>query len=245
MSRNSSVVKSLDMMFAISPTFASMFALLQINLPIFVSWVKICTLELDARPGSFSTGIALRLINNRNEHKMDNEWNFDDSPKAEVRVVKPSARGNAHQERDRRTKSIEIVSMFKAKLDSMYTPVIAKEHPPALMRQKGVPSLDWVTKSIISSFRSGLGCSPDVEGTLRKLLALSRWSTLDTSMTLWTTEPVASSVIISGNSIDVATAKENFCRDPDVIDPLTMTTHTPSIRGNQIMGRRAGWLVWR
>ncbi|KAK2051678.1 hypothetical protein LY76DRAFT_381221 [Colletotrichum caudatum] len=90
----------------------------------------------------------------------------------------------------------------------------------------------------------GFGCPPDVEGTLRKLLVLSKWTTLDVSVTMWTIEPVVLTMIISGNTLDVSAAKENFSKYLDVIDPMTVTLHTTAVMSNQIMGRWAGWLVW-
>ncbi|TLS20631.1 uncharacterized protein PpBr36_11068 [Pyricularia pennisetigena] len=78
------------------------------------------------------------------------------------------------------------------------TPMESKEYLSALMRQRGVPSLDCFTESIVSSFKVGMGCSPVVEGTLRKLIPVCRWQSKNVLVTMWTLEPVVSSVIISG-----------------------------------------------
>ncbi|KAI1746888.1 hypothetical protein F4782DRAFT_470513 [Xylaria castorea] len=69
--------------------------------------------------------------------------------------------------------------------------------------------------------------------------------TSDVSITLWTTEQMVSSLIVSGNTLDVSAAYKNFFEQLDVIDPLTMTIHMPSIKLNQIMRRWAGWLIWK
>lgn len=175
---------------------------------------------------------------------MDNEWSFDDSTKPDLQSARQGARSSAHQERDRRRRAVDIVSMFKYKLDRSFPPMESKEYLSALMRQRGVPSLDCFTESIVSSFRVGMGCSPAVEGTLRKLITVCKWQSKNAVVTMWTLEPVVSSVIISGNSLDVSAAKERFMGHVDVLDPLTMTTHAPSVTSNQIMGRWAGWLVW-
>lgn len=55
-------------------------------------------------------------------------------------------------------------------------------------------------------------------------------------VTLWTTEPVVSSTLIHGNSLDISSARDNFVEELVVLDPLTMTTHAPSISSNRMMG---------
>lgn len=172
---------------------------------------------------------------------MASVWSYDIRPKSEKDKTK--AVEVAYRERDRRTRAIELVRYFKTSLDEMYTPGIAKEYLSALFRQRGIPSLDMYTRSVISSFRLGMGCSEHVEGTIRKILVLGTWRTPDASVTMWTTEPVLSSSLIRGNMLNVSIAKENFERFLSTIEPMSMSSENTSVSNNEIRGRWAGWLV--
>lgn len=172
---------------------------------------------------------------------MENIWSFEITDPVEER--KKNVISVAHQERDRRTRAIEIVKMFKMRLERIYPPMIAKEMLSALFRQRGVPSVDLYTRSIIGSFKSGFGCPGSVEGNVRKIMSIGRWVSPNACVTLWMIEPVLSSTIIRGNAINVTSAKENFERYIEVIEPVSMTTSNTTVVGNEIKGRWAGWLV--
>lgn len=173
--------------------------------------------------------------------KMQNTWSYDDST-ALVNMRQPSDR-SAHAERDRRTRATQIVSMFKSRLEAKFPSMVAKEMLSVLMRQRGIPDMDPFTQDLVGRYRAGLGMSPVVEGTVRKIMAPCKWENANTRVTLWMLEPVVSSLEVQGNRVNVAAAKENFSKHLIVIEPLTMTTHTTSVSDNRIKGRWAGWLV--
>lgn len=63
---------------------------------------------------------------------------------------------------------------------------------------------------------------------------------------MWTVEPVVSSTVIRGNSINVRAASEMYSSEVVRIEPMSMTTHSIVVKpGNEIRGRWAGWIVWR
>ena len=76
-------------------------------------------------------------------------------------------------------------------------------------------------------------------------MSLASWSSPSSKVTMWTLEPVISSVLIRGNTLDVASAKANFDSFIDVIEPLSMTTSNTAVVDNQIRGRWLGWLTWK
>lgn len=149
----------------------------------------------------------------------------------------------AYRERDRRTKAVELVKYFKNKLEEMYTPMVAKEYLSAIFRQRGVPSLDRYTKMSVGSFRAGFGCRPAVDGLLRKILTLGSWRSSSATVTLWTLEPVLSSSLIRGNTLNAASAKENFDKFLQPVEPLSMTSENTAVVNNEIKGRWAAWMV--
>ena len=148
------------------------------------------------------------------------------------------------QERDRRSKAIRTVSVQKIMLENKYANAVSKEYLSLLFRQRGVPSVDVFTYEIMSSFRTSMGFPGTVTDVIRRVLSIGRWSNGDATVTMWTIEPVIATVCIKGNTLNVADAKAKFLESIDVIDPLTTTTHQPTVVGNEIKGRWAGWLTW-
>ncbi|OAP53857.1 hypothetical protein AYL99_11879 [Fonsecaea erecta] len=157
--------------------------------------------------------------------RMYSTWSFDNS---RISSTKPkTSTGHAQQERDMRTNAIELI------LSVMFS-------------QRGVPLLDSFTVTRVGAFRRVMDFNPVVEGHERKFMSLVRWGCPDIVATLWTIEPVVSSTIIRGNSIDVSFAHDTYSAELECIEPMSMTTHTTSVKpGNEIWGRWAGWLVWR
>ena len=51
----------------------------------------------------------------------------------------------------------------------------ASEVISALFRQKGVPSLDAFTTTLIKAFRKSIGFDPAVDGPERNFISLTRW----------------------------------------------------------------------
>jgi hypothetical protein len=150
---------------------------------------------------------------------------------------------SAYQENDRRMRAVEIVKHFRKQLDGLFDPMTAKEMLSSIMRQRGVPSVDMFTKELVESYRLGVGCPGPVEGQVRKLLVIGMWASVSARVHMWMLEPVVSSTLIYGNSISVASAKENFSDYLDVIDPISLTTRNIMITENRMQGRWAGWLV--
>lgn len=171
-----------------------------------------------------------------------NQWIYDD--KYEGGSVRQSGRENENQERDRRDNAIRVVTAFKNKLEMIYPPMVAKEYLSLLFRQRGVPSVDMFTESIISSFRLSLGHSPEVTDTLRRIITLGKWSNTSMTIVAWTIEPVVATMSIKGNSINVAQAEQRYSKMIKVLEPLTTTTHSTTVVGNEIKGRWAGWITW-
>jgi len=159
-------------------------------------------------------------------------------------TLKQNRSASETQERDRRSKAIKTVSTQRLMLENTYTNGISREYLSLLFRQRGIPSVDIFTYEIMSSFRRSMGFVPEVEDTLRRILSLERWSNGDTTVTMWTIEPVIATVCIKGNTLNVADAKTNFIEMLNVIEPLTTTTHQPTVVNNEIKGRWAGWLTW-
>lgn len=131
------------------------------------------------------------------------------------------------------------------KIREVETPLSASEHRSALFRQRGVPCIDSFTLAIVGSFRSGLGYDRVVDGNIRKFLPTQRWITPKAVMTMWTIEPAIATMIIRGNSTNVAVAKERHSSEIEVIEPMGATTHMTTVMAdNELKGRWAGWLVW-
>ena len=172
---------------------------------------------------------------------MENTWSYDENEKldAPTKAVVTSA----YQENDRRMRAVEVVKYFKRRLDQTFDPMTAKEMLSSIMRQRGIPSMDMFTKQLVESYRLGVGCPGLAEGQVRKLLVIGRWVSANSRVHMWMLEPVVSSTLIYGNSISVASAKENFSAHLDVIDPISLTTRNINITENQMQGRWAGWLV--
>ena len=172
---------------------------------------------------------------------MENAWSYDENEKldAPTKAVVTSA----YQENDRRMRAVEVVKYFKRRLDQTFDPMTAKEMLSSIMRQRGIPSMDMFTKQLVESYRLGVGCPGLAEGQVRKLLVIGRWVSANSRVHMWMLEPVVSSTLIYGNSISVASAKENFSAHLDVIDPISLTTRNINITENQMQGRWAGWLV--
>lgn len=76
--------------------------------------------------------------------------------------------------------------VYKGGLESIYTPLVAREYFSTLFRQRGVLRVDMFTYDIIGSFGASLGHGGEVEDTLRRILTLGRWSNLNTSVTIGT-----------------------------------------------------------
>lgn len=169
------------------------------------------------------------------QDEMNHTWSFDSTEK--YADTKEKVVQEAHKERDRRVKAVAIVKYFKSRLDETFPPRTSAEYLSALFRQKGVPSLDIFTTQLVASFRRGFGFDSVVEGPIRKIMSLASWSSPSSKVTMWTLEPVISSVLIRGNTLDVASAKANFDSFIDVIEPLSMTTSNTAAVDNQIRGR--------
>ena len=116
----------------------------------------------------------------------------------------------AHRERDRRSRAIKIVKYFKSKLEDVYPPLTALKYLSALFRQRGVPSMDMFTKTLVGSFKSRLGLDPEVDGPIRKILSIGRWVSTDSCVTMWTIEPTISTVLVEDGFRSVNTRWPNL-----------------------------------
>ena len=172
------------------------------------------------------------------------DWQFQPEKKV---VARPKADVEAaRHEIRRRTAAMELVSNVNSVVKASMPPLSASEARSVVFRERGVPSLDSFTSQLIGSFKAGAGCNRNVEGLTRMFLPLMRWASSEAVMTMWTVEPVVATMIVRGNSTNVAKAKANYEGELVVIDPMSMTTHATTVTpGNEIRGRWAGWLVWR
>jgi hypothetical protein len=84
--------------------------------------------------------------------------------------------------------------MCKIKLESIYTPLVAKEYLSLLCHRGGVPSVDMFAETIISSFRTR--DSPNVPDTLRRVITLGKWSNMNTVIVAWTIEPAIATMSV-------------------------------------------------
>jgi hypothetical protein len=132
---------------------------------------------------------------------MENFWSYDVTEK--VRASNRPMIEGAYEEKDRRMRAVAIVRMFKKRIDQTCGPMEAKDLLSALFRQRGIPSLDEFTKMLITSFRAGLDCEGEAEGTLRKILSIGRWRSTNSCVTAWMVEPVVSTTLIKGNSLSI------------------------------------------
>ncbi|KAK2591301.1 hypothetical protein QQS21_011019 [Conoideocrella luteorostrata] len=99
---------------------------------------------------------------------------------------------------------------------------------------------------LVGAFRRSLGFHAMIKGLERKYMSFTRWRTPNAIVTMWTIEPVVSSTVIRGNSINVRHANETYASDLERIEPMSMTTHPTIVKaGNEIRGGWAGWIVWR
>lgn len=172
---------------------------------------------------------------------MENAWNYDENETLDAPTK--SVVRSAYQENDRRMRAVEVVKHFWKQLNRTFDPMTAKEMLSAVMRQRGVPSVDVFTQELVGSYRLGVGCPGDVDGQVRKLMVIGKWTSTSAVVHMWMLEPVVSSTLIYGNSISVVSAKENFSECLDVVDPVSLTTRNIMITENRMQGRWAGWLV--
>jgi len=176
--------------------------------------------------------------------KMYSTWSFSNT---NTNVPKYKASNeHAQQERDRRSNAIELVNVISNEVREQLSPLSSSEILSALFRQRGIPCMDSFTYMILGKFRSSFGFHPHVDGDERKFMPLLRWHCPDVVATLWTIEPVISTLIMRGNSIDVSAALETYHSDLVCIEPMSMTTHSTMAKsGNELWGRWAGWILWR
>ncbi|KAH0830013.1 hypothetical protein FOPE_10837 [Fonsecaea pedrosoi] len=99
------------------------------------------------------------------------------------------------------------------------------------------------TSKIIGSVRQALGYKKLVTDTVRRILVLGKWTTLNCGITMWTFEPVIATRIVHGNTVNATAARENFAKDITVMESLTMTTCSTTVVQNEMRGRCAGWLM--
>ncbi|KAK6436898.1 hypothetical protein LTR95_006902 [Oleoguttula sp. CCFEE 5521] len=152
----------------------------------------------------------------------------------------------AQQERDRRTNAIELTNTIKRQFEAELPPMTTAEFLSMAFRQRGIPCMDMFTQQVIGRFRNALGYDAHVDGHERKFLPLIRWECSDVVGTMWTIEPVAASFIMRGNSTDCESALKCYEGELEVIDAMSMTTTATSAKpGNELMGRWAGWILWR
>ena len=176
--------------------------------------------------------------------KMYSVWEFDNS-KANVNRPKIVTE-QAQQERDRRANATELVKNMAMEITNQFMPLTASDTLSMMFRQRGIPCMDSFTYKIIGSFRKAMQFDPTVKDGERAFMPLTRWTTANMSVTLWTIEPVLSTLLIRGNTIDVNAAYDNYINDLHVIESMSMTTSmTRAKPDNEIRGRWAGWITWR
>ena len=178
------------------------------------------------------------------ETKMYTAWSFDDVRKKLPKAK--SANDGAYLERERRVVAEKVVDSFASDLNYTDMPISSSEVLSEFFRQRGIPCMDSFTFTQLSSFRRAIGLTTPPEGTTRKFLTVTSWSSPSVTTTLWTVEPVISTTLIKGNSINVREAMESYDPSDLVIDPIGSSVSTPAVvADNSLMGRWASWVVWR
>ena len=153
---------------------------------------------------------------------------------------------NPQEERDRRQNATELVEQKRNEVMGEYPPIYASEIMSLLFRQRGVPCLDKFTYEIIGRFRKGFGFDENVTDTVRKFMPLSMWYTNTMKATMWTIEPVLSSLVMKGNSTSCEVAKQAYLSDLVIDEPMSLRTDRVAVMDdNEMKGRWAGWLLWR
>lgn len=141
-------------------------------------------------------------------------------------------------------KTNKLFQTFASQAVKELPPSSASEVLSTLFRQRGVLSLDSFTRMLIGSLRRAMKFNPEINGLVRKFMSITKWKTTNTIMTMWTVEPVVSSTVIRGNSINIRSAYKDFYKELDWIKPMSMTTHLTLVEvDNEIRGRWAGRLV--
>lgn len=175
---------------------------------------------------------------------MYSTWNFEHNDTHRPKIRTPME--HAEQERDRLTRTNELVRTIAAQAMRELPPLSASEVLSAMFRQRGVPSLDFFTRTLVGAFRRSMDFNPMIDGFERKFMPLTRWQVPDAVVTMWTLEPVVSSTVIRGNSVNVRSANDTFSSELEWTEPMSMTTHSTVVKpDNEIRGRWAGWIVWR
>jgi hypothetical protein len=133
---------------------------------------------------------------------MYNTWTYS---KDKSTGVKGKVAGeSAYQERERRARANEIVDTLVQEFEKGLPPMISSEVTSEFFKQRGIPCMDEFTSSQLFSFRRAFGFRTPPQGTTRSFLVLSRWKTPRCAVTMWTIEPVVSTTVMRGNSIDVS-----------------------------------------
>lgn len=175
---------------------------------------------------------------------MYSTWSFDN--KSTNPTKKKTTSESAQQERDRRVNAIELVNTIRDELTRVMPPLSASETLSTAFRQRGVPCIDSFTYQLLEKFRMGMGYTTKPWGHERKFMPLHRWETRDVVGTLWTIEPVISSVLVKGNGTDCASALATYESELQCIEPMSMMSAMTSPKAdNQMRGRWAGWVLWR
>ena len=159
-----------------------------------------------------------------------------------------NARVNEHlikgvyREKNRRSRAIKIVKYLKSKLKDVYPPLTALKYLSALFRQRGVPSMDMFTMTLVGSFKSGRGLDPEVDGPVRKILSMGQWVSTNSYVTMWTIEPTISTVLVENGfrSINIRWPNHSFsepvicsqyCQVP--VSDTVATTKEPASKSNR------------
>ena len=108
-----------------------------------------------------------------------------------------------------------------------------------------VPSLDTFRFKAVGTFGKSMGHDPYIERYEREFIPLIRWDVKDAMATLWTIEPVFSSVVVRNNEKDVRFTLTTYFKYLEWIEPMSMTMYATTVKpGNEISGPWVGRVAW-
>jgi hypothetical protein len=140
-----------------------------------------------------------------------------------VNRPKPSD-DHAQKGTERRNTALELVTLSIEAVNAL-PGLSACEILSMAFRQRGIPCLDTFTREVVGAFRVAMGHNWDTDGHERKSMPVYRWLSADVIAALWTIDPVVSSMIMRGNSTDVASTLKSYGEELELVEPMSMTMH--------------------
>lgn len=114
----------------------------------------------------------------------------------------------------------------------------------SVLSSRGVPSLDIFTELFVGRFRRGMGHAGLAEDLTRRLLVVHEVETRSVKVTVWTPEPVLSTMIIVSDTSDLSLCGAHLHK----VEPILRDIDGPMgtrIDASSMRGRWSGWLAYQ